>query len=152
MKLKWKEIKKSDFIKVNRWIRKTPKTKQYININFEEKFNKIKAYNHKANHLILKKVYHKHRFVGTILLLYEKNELVIESLIINPKYNDKDYGKIVLNDLILNTTLITKELVYNIKIYLTSDNHLGLRLFKSIGFKLNNIDPTKNIYEFIYKT
>lgn len=152
MKLKWKKFKKIDFYIINKWIKKDSGIVRKTTSSILDEYKHLSKQNEYkiGDNLFIYKIHYHLKCVGIIVLVKAGLGLVINTLIINPKYDYLTYGKAVVNDLIKNNVMITKKLINQISVGITSDNHYALKLLKSLNFKLDNIHPDNNSFDFIY--
>lgn len=140
MKLKWKKYKKINKFKLNKWLKNCKSQIITRSLEVDDLLSNASIYC----------IYYKNRFIAIIELVYEHLTLRINSLILDPKYLELKYGMAILSDLIKNNVLLTNHFCKYIRVGITSDNHYALILLKSLNFKLDNIYPFRNEFEFLY--
>ena len=101
-----------------------------------------RTYNALNNHLLSIMLIHNEIPIGYGHLDKEKNKVWL-GIAIADKYKSKGYGKIIMNELILNAKSIDLS-----EIYLSVDNSniYAIRLYNKFGFKKLISDKSKTIF------
>lgn len=99
----------------------------------EEEINKINGYLEKIIPLVLKKCFNivvDNKIVGLVLLLDEKEGLLLEEIYIEEEYRNHGIGTNIINNIIKDNKKL------NLWVY--KENTKALSLYKRIGFKISN--------------
>lgn len=104
---------------------------------------------------ITKAVYVDDILLGYLALCYfkenEKNTISINPIVINPKYHNKGYDKLILNDLIKNYKTIINIDVDIFNATISINNIHSLKLFESVHFKKSG-NINEGFQDYILKT
>ena len=100
---------------------------------------------------ITKAVYVDDILLGYLALCYfkenEKNTISINLIVINPKYHNNGYGKLILNDLIKNNKKIINIDVDIFNATISITNISSIKLFESLNFtKKGNVNDSFQDY------
>ena len=112
MHLTWKNIDKAILKELDSWIRLDDNIKKYAMFDYSfTSYEKILKENKiDGESYITKIVYVDNILLGYLALCYfqwnGKNVISINPIVINPKYHNNGYGKLILNDLIKNNKKI----------------------------------------------